>query len=124
MPKDFQNDYTQELKNINEAKDKTSKLLKYELVQFPYSLFKVRGHYTRNKGLERYFKAMMWLQTATFCFDDDESFKSALLSASLIKNEGINKSNYNSLSSPIDFLIGLPDNYSFQDLSKTMKKKM
>lgn len=40
-----------------------SKIFPYEL---DYSQFKPRGHYTRNKDFEKYFKAMMWYGTAPF----------------------------------------------------------
>ena len=33
---------------------------------FGYSLFRPRGHYTRSKVCSRYFRGMMWLQTAHF----------------------------------------------------------
>lgn len=41
-------------------------------VDFDYSQFKVRGHYTRSKKLGKFFKAMMWFGTAPFAFTDQQ----------------------------------------------------
>ena len=44
----------------------------YVEIQFPFSLFRPRGHYTRSEKLQRYFRGMMWLQTAPFGMDNKE----------------------------------------------------
>ncbi len=122
VPNGYHTDYVEEIRKINAAKSQTSKFLKYELVEFPYDLFKPRGHYTRNKKLIKYFKGMMWLQTATFCLDDNESFIGSVLSAEALNTSQLLRSEYQSLTAPIDFLIGLPDNVSFLDVAEVMTK--
>lgn len=122
---DYLEFYNEEIKNINEASDANSSFLNYTTVEFPYSLFKPRGHYTRNEQLQRYFKAMMWLQTAPFCLDDDDQFKRAILNASLFaKNDPNYKAEllteYERIMEPVSFMIGEPDNVSFMNLAKEM----
>ncbi|GAA3657726.1 DUF3160 domain-containing protein [Flavivirga jejuensis] len=118
VPSVFENLYHEELHHINEAIDKTSTFLDYNMVEFPYSLYKPRGHYTRTESLKKYFKAMMWLQTAPFCLDNDEQLKRAILSASVLAKNDNSMNNYKALMEPINFIIGAPDNVSFLNLAK------
>ncbi|WP_103071259.1 DUF3160 domain-containing protein [Aquimarina sediminis] len=126
VPGVFKNQYQEELENINTAQDDFSAFLDYKDVRFPYSLFKPRGHYTRTDSLKRYFKSMMWLQTAPFCLDNDTHLKRAALSAATLVNspnygeETLKK--YNAIMEPINFIIGLPDNVSFLNLVEIIKK--
>lgn len=113
--------YLEELSHIDKAKDATSKFLKYDLVEFPFSLYKPRGHYTRTEELKRYFKAMMWLQTAPFCLDDKEQLRRATLSASFLSEVDLLKK-YKALMDPITFIIGEPDNVSFLNLAEILKE--
>jgi len=125
VPRGYDKLYEEELDHIKNAKDATSNFLDYSAAEFPYSLYKPRGHYTRNEKLKRYFKAMMWLQTAPFCLDNDKHLKRAILSASVLAN-GYNDSKtmtmYNAIMEPINFIIGKPDNVSFLNLSKLIKE--
>ncbi|MEW7291205.1 DUF3160 domain-containing protein [Aquimarina sp. 2304DJ70-9] len=127
VPLGFEDLYEEELTSINMAEDSPSIFLDYKQVAFPYSLFKPRGHYTRTDGLKRYFKAMMWLQTAPFCLDNDIHLKRAMINASVLANspnfgeETLKK--YNAIMEPINFIIGLPDNVSFLDLVQLIKNK-
>lgn len=43
-------------------------------MDFDYSQFTVRGHYTRSEELGRFFKAMMWYGTAPYSFIDDKEY--------------------------------------------------
>lgn len=127
VPDRYKDLYEKELANVDAAIDGTSVFLDYEQATFPYSLFKPRGHYTRTEELKRYFKAMMWLQTAPFCLDNDMHLKRAIVSASFLANspnfgeETWDK--YKAIMEPINFIIGLPDNVSFLDVAKWIKKK-
>ncbi len=125
VPLDYEGFYEEELLHINEAKDSPSNFLDFKRVSFPYSLFKPRGHYTRTEELKRYFKAMMWLQTAPFCLDKDKHLKRAIVSAStLVDSPNFGKKtleNYKAIMQPINFIIGLPDNVSFLDLVELIK---
>ena len=53
-----------------------SSLFPYEL---DYSQYIPRGHYTRSKDFERYFKAMMWYGQAPFPLYTDEEKKKEIL---------------------------------------------
>lgn len=60
----------QELALIAEADGYAlSPLLRFDL---DYSQFTIRGHYTRNEELGRYFQTMMWLGTVPYAFYDEE----------------------------------------------------
>ncbi len=126
VPASFKDLYQKELKNIEAAKDNTSEFLEYKDVAFPYSLFKPRGHYTRTEGLKKYFKAMMWLQTAPYCLDNDAQLKRAALSAwLLVKSPNYGEKTlkkYKSIMEPINFIIGQPDNVSFLNLARIMQR--
>lgn len=124
VPYDFQDFYEEELNQIDEAIDAPSRFLDYKDVHFPYSLFKPRGHYTRTEGLKRYFKTMMWLQTAPFCLDKEKYLKKAILSASVLSKNKKIMQNYKALLKPISFIIGEPDNVSFLDLANLLKGKL
>jgi hypothetical protein len=113
--------YEQEIKHINDAADRTSEFLDYLVVDFPYSLYKPRGHYTRTEALKRYFKSMMWLQTAPFCLDNDKHLQRAALSSSFMIEEGLHRK-YKALMEPITFIIGEPDNVSFLNLAEIIQK--
>ncbi len=117
--------YLTELKNIEAATDAGSLFLKTE-ADFPYSLFKPRGHYTRKEELKKYFKAMMWLQYAWHCMQKEEQLRNATLAAFLLANKKSNKGKdmtalYNSVYEPILFIIGEPDNLSVMDIVEFMK---
>lgn len=128
VPDKYKNQYQQELKNIKSEEDNTSVFLDFTEVEFPYSLFKPRGHYTRNLELKSYFKTMMWLQTAPFCRDDNQRLKQTIF-ASLLLNTGKTSSGkslmslYRSVYDPIVFLVGLPDNLSFMDIADYLQKQ-
>lgn len=121
IPAKYQSLYKEEIANIRKEEDNISRFLSFTDAYFPYSLFKPRGHYTRKPEMKAYFKAMMWLQTAPFCLDDEEQFKHTIFSA-VILNTARSAQNkrlidiYNSIYEPIVFLIGLPDNLSVMDI--------
>ncbi|WP_299314157.1 DUF3160 domain-containing protein [uncultured Aquimarina sp.] len=127
VPSGYEQHYETELMSIKNAEDSTSKFLEFQEVNFPYSLFKPRGHYTRTETLKRYFSAMMWLQSAPFCLNNDLQFKRALVNASVLgdspnfKKETLQK--YKAIMEPINFIIGQPDNVSFLDLIDLIEKE-
>nr|WP_319399505.1 DUF3160 domain-containing protein [uncultured Carboxylicivirga sp.] len=121
VPSAYQTMYKAELKHIEDVNDDFSEFLGYTDVYFPYSIFKPRGHYTRNNHLKKYFKAMMWLQTAPFCLDDDTQLKCATLSVAAMNKTGLFKK-YKAILEPLNFIIGQPDNISFQDIADVLQK--
>lgn len=114
--------YKVETANILAAKDNTSDFLDYKVVEFPYSLFKPRGHYTRSDKMKRYFRSMMWLQTAPFCLDNDLHLKRAILSAATLSKQKSRLADYKAIMEPVSFIIGLPDNVSFLQLAAIYNK--
>lgn len=127
VPSGYEEHYENELSAVKSAEDEISEFLEFTEVQFPYSLFKPRGHYTRTESLKRYFCAMMWLQSAPFCLNNDLQFKRAIVNAAALGNssnfgkETLKK--YKAIMEPIDFIIGKADNVSFLDLAELLEKQ-
>ena len=112
-----------ELKSINSYHDNFSEYLGYEMAPFGYSLFRPRGHYTRTKELERYFRAMMWMQTAPFGTDSGDQLKAALLMAESIGTNKTLKKAYLSVFDPITYLMGVPDNITILQVYDEMQRQ-
>lgn len=110
----------QELDFAKQAGDHNSEFLDYTKHSFPYSLFRPRGHYTRSEKLKRYFRGMMWLQTAPYKLDIDFKLGAAALMASSIANNAKLVKTYKSVSDPITFLFGAPDNITILQLNEVM----
>lgn len=115
--------YENEVKNIKNESDQFSILMDYKDAEFPYSLFKPRGHYTRTDELKRYFKGMMWLQTAPFCLGNDDQLLRAAMLADILAKKPDYLSDYKAVLEPVNFIIGLPDNVSVLQLVTVMKKQ-
>lgn len=128
IPSNYNEDFNEEIKHINGAKDVNSKYLDYPEIYFPYSLFKPRGNYTRTPELSKYFKAMMWLQLVPLCREDKGQLTKAIFLAYILNN-GKASNNialstlYQNLFEPITFLIGEPDNLSILDIAGFLKKE-
>ena len=99
-----------EVKSANSAENEYSPFLEYTKVKFAYSLFRPRGHYTRNDLVKRYFRAMMWLQTAPMHADTPHQLCRAALMASVVGSNPDLLKSYNRIFEPITFLMGAPDN--------------
>lgn len=121
VPPRYASQFEEEITHINEARDNKSEFLGYTDAVFPYSLYKPRGHYTRDDTLKKYFKAMMWLQTASFCRTTKQQLTKTVMMAHLLRT-GKSSSNksltalYQSIYDPIVFLVGESDNLSVGDL--------
>ena len=109
-------------KSINTENDYSS-FLGYKEVKFAYALFRPRGHYTRSEQCQRYFRAMMWLQTVPFGTDINEQMLRAALLAETIGNDASITKTYNSVFDPITFLMGEPDNVTILQVYDVMKKQ-
>lgn len=127
IPAKYEKEYQEEIKRINQQEDSFSEFLSYKDAYFPYSLFKPRGHYTREPQLQAYFKAMMWLQTACFCREKQEQLKRAIFQAAVlctyrsIDNTPL-KELYQRIYNPLTFLMGETDNLSIFDIAQILKK--
>jgi len=58
------------------------------LIAIDYSRYKPRGFYTKSAELERYFRAVSWLQSIPFRVAEDEELLSVLMVASTIVPKG------------------------------------
>ena len=119
---EFKAQANEELKAINEAKDKTSEFLDYTEHMYPYSLYKPRGHYTRSDALKRYFRGMMWLQSAPFKLGVNDHLAAAALMASTLAKSPRLLALYERVNQPITFLFGSPDNITMLQLNDEMVK--
>lgn len=122
VPVKYLGQYAVEMKNIAGEVDVPSPFLKTDGV-FAYSLFKPRGHYTRKETLKRYFRAMMWVQTAFLCREKESQLQTAIYMAMLLNDDASGKlmNDYNAIYEPVAFLIGEPDNVSVLDICNLLK---
>lgn len=116
----------EEIEHVNEAETTYSTFLGYvpekEMPKFIYNTYRPRGHYTRNDTLKRYFRAMMWLQNAPFGTDMEDKLQSALLMAQVIGSNDKLKASYLSLTEPITYLMGTPDDVSIMQVYEEIQK--
>jgi len=119
---EFQQQILDEIGKIQRSEDDFSTFLDYRLVKFSYSLFRPRGHYTRNETLGRYFRAMMWLQHVPFGTDKPQQLQNALILADVIgKSEELRRV-YQQLFEPMTFLFGQPDNLTILQVYDEIQK--
>lgn len=109
--------YKKEIENVMAQRDNTSEFLEYKETEFAYSLFKPRGHYTRKKTLQNYFRAMIWIQTVPQCLEKDNHLRRMALNAHFLNTEKSTQGKsliqlYKGILEPTTFLIGEPDNLS------------
>ena len=77
-----------------------------------YSLFKPRGHYTRNEDLERYFRAMSMIGQASFFVHDAESLRAGVLaSRPLVQDPDLTEA-WRLVYEPTAFMVGVADDYT------------
>ena len=91
-------------------------------VSFPYSLFRARGHYTRSDALKRYFRGMMWLQTAPMGLRHETEVKQAVQMAFAMKLFKKNRQKYDKLNDLITLLMGKSDDLSLLQVMDEVEK--
>ncbi len=117
------NDYNAENELIMKAEDDFSPSLELK-VKFPYSLFKPRGHYTRNETYKKYFRSMMWIETASFEFSDEKALKRSITMAYIFSKIGQKeRQGMKETDNTLSFLMGEPDNFSIVKLSDYISEK-
>ena len=92
------------------------------MAPFGYSLFRPRGHYTRTKELERYFRAMMWLQTASMENSKPEDVSKAIAIA-YFYNKIASRKSFEEMYDAVTYFMGEPDNVSIVWLAKVIRDK-
>lgn len=123
VPAAFQPAYRAELQRLAALEDAPSDFLKTGDIYFPYSLFKPRGHYTRDEASRHYFQCMMWLQTASFCRETPEAlWRTAVMAAALNRIPADTRQKCLKLDQAITFLMGGPDNASILEMAGYMER--
>lgn len=90
-------------------------------VQFSYSLFRPRGHYTRSEQAGRYFRAMMWLQSVPLATGYPEQLRrAALIAEALCQPDLLAK--YQSVAEPLTYLMGAPDNITILQVGEEWRR--
>ena len=116
-------DAQREYRQAVSAENATSDFLGYTDAMFEYSLFRPRGHYTRNEVLGRYFRAMMWLQTAAFRTDRPQEMQRAAALAGIVgKDKGLSWL-YRLMTEPMTWLMGQPDDVSIMQMWELQKNE-
>ena len=110
----------EEVNKVMKAENNISNFMEdYKEIMFPYSLFRPRGHYTRSEALKRYFRGMMWLQTASFGTEHKQEVLQAIQQACALKYA---KENYDTLNKLITYLMGQSDNLSLAQVLAEVEK--
>ena len=117
VPENMRSFYDFEISHIMSCQDAPSSFLGTD-VNFNYSLFNPRGNYSRNETLKHYFRAMMWLQTASFCREDVQGLQRAVFMAQLFNqlpeaDRNAGRGVYDALA----FLMGEPDNLAIIEVA-------
>lgn len=114
VPEPMSGMYKNEISKIQAATGNESEFLNSNTIQ--YSQFKPRGNYTKTEELEKYFRCVKWLNTAPMYIDNDETFLSAVLIASFIKNSPEVLKAFERYNQAILFIVGEEDNLSMTNL--------
>ena len=112
-----------EIERVMKAENDFSNFIgEYEKIEFPYSLFRPRGHYTRSEKLQRYFRGMMWLQSVPFGLDTPEQVQlAAVMADELNRHEPVQRT-YQRVNQLITYLMGQPDNLAMPQVQEELKK--
>ena len=81
-----------------------------------YNELKPRGHYTKSKNLEKYFRTFKWISLNGINLDDDEELKGLLILATIIKEDEKLSEKYFNYVSTIEKIAGPEDNLSLTDI--------
>jgi hypothetical protein len=118
VPESYRSKVEGELANIEALQMTLSPMMAYRAQNFAYDLFTPRGHYTRTEAQKMYFRAMMWLQTCTFCRENEASVKYASMMAYLLNSlKSGGKLPGQEVYEMLNFLMGEADNVSVFDMA-------
>ncbi|WP_347490730.1 DUF3160 domain-containing protein [Desulfoscipio sp. XC116] len=92
-----------------------------ETLQEDYSQYIPRGHYTTDKQLQSYFKAMMWYGRMTFRLKSEDETKSAVL-VTLALGENDNGQKWDKIYRPTNFFVGKADDLSYIQYRELLDK--
>jgi hypothetical protein len=77
-----------------------------------YSLFRPRGHYTRNPDLERFFRAMSQLGNNAFLYSPAEGLQMGILATRALLSDPDVEAAWQRIYEPTAFLVGAADDYT------------
>jgi len=112
----------EELDKVNASENGMSQFLDLPFTEYPYSLFRPRGHYTRSEICKRYFRGMMWLQNVPFRTDKEHHMLRAAVIADALSSNPSLKKTYQQVDEVIVFLMGEADNVTILQVADIMKK--
>ncbi|MCR4738576.1 MAG: DUF3160 domain-containing protein, partial [Bacteroidales bacterium] len=111
-----------EVAKCTSASTDFSPFMEYTKAKFPYALFRPRGHYTRTERLQRYFRGMMWVQTAAFDTDKPNMMRrAAFLAKTICGNAELNAA-FKTIFDPMTFIMGQPDNITLMQVYEILKR--
>ncbi|MCQ2190036.1 MAG: DUF3160 domain-containing protein [Paludibacteraceae bacterium] len=119
VPESMKNQYVAELELIDAAVDELSPLLGTTRY-FNYSLFKPRAQYTRTEASKRYFRGMMWLQSAYLCAENDGLEKALFMAKVYDDSDNEIKDAVKNAFKPIDYLMGEPNDVPILELASKL----
>ena len=119
---DYQKMVEDEIRKVNASEDDFSPFMGYLDVKYNYSLFRPRGHYSRNENIKKYFRAMMWLQNVHFGTDKPNQLTAAVTMAETIATNAKAQKAYEYVFKPMTFLFGKPDNITIFQVYDEIKK--
>ena len=124
IPENYRQMVADEIRKVFAGKNTYSEMLEYfpPREPFAYALFRPRGHYTRSQLCRRYFRGMMWLQTAHFGTDKPEKMKQVALIADIFNQRPELQELYGKVSDPITYLMGTPDNITLEQVSGLIRQ--
>ena len=108
--------FYEELGKVINAKGKGSKVIKDD--DFNYSAFRAYGHYAKNDKIEKYYKAMTWLQKIDLCLNDPDEFSRAILIAYIIHKNDDLKNNYHDFHEIKTYFSSQQEQFTFWDLAE------
>ncbi|WP_353093052.1 DUF3160 domain-containing protein [Tissierella praeacuta] len=127
VPSDAMNMALEEQEKIdNHLGFNKSTIFPYDL---DYSQFTIRGHYTRSKEFERYFKTMMWYGQAPFPLyfkekeerNIEQTLQALLITYSLYSDKNVyNK--WENIYEPTNFFVGSSDDLSIYQYGELLFK--
>ena len=86
------------------------------VLMLDYSRYKPRAFYTQTEELQRYFRAVAWLQSIPFRLENDEEFLSILMLANSLHRKHFDhwteQQPYTRFFDAYSLFIGLPDDWS------------
>jgi len=117
VPAKYKGIYADALRYIEEANFIDTRQMLFDIDAYDFSIYKPRGNYDRSENLRKYFKAMMWLQTAPFSTGKDTDIARIMFTAWTISTKADKKGvklldKFMSVYEPTSFLMGQSDNLS------------